>query len=69
LLYGRPLPAARGPWRPGDQRAFIADTAGISRDLGWKPQMGVATGLSLLVQWVQQSVHEIEDIVDAGLLA
>ena len=69
LLYGRTLPAARGAWRPGDQRAFVADTASLTHDLGWKPQMGVETGLSLLVQWVQQSVHEIEDIVDAGLLA
>jgi len=70
LLYGRSLPAAHGPWRPGDQRIFVADTASVTRDLGWAPGTTVHVGIPLLVQWVQQSAREIEHVaVGAGQLA
>ncbi|MGH9257346.1 MAG: NAD-dependent epimerase/dehydratase family protein [Vicinamibacterales bacterium] len=63
LLYDRPLRTGQGPWRPGDQRVFIADTAKVARDLGWKPRMTAETGMSLLAQWVLQSAREIEGVV------
>ena len=62
-LYGKPMRAAHGPWRPGDQRIFVADTAAITRDLGWAPRTTVETGIPGLVQWVRQSVREIEHVV------
>jgi CDP-paratose 2-epimerase len=69
LLYARPIRATHGPWRAGDQRIFIADTASITRDLGWQPRTPVETGIPLLVQWVQESTREIEHVVaDAGQL-
>jgi CDP-paratose 2-epimerase len=69
-LYGRPLRAAEAPWRPGDQRIFVADTARITSDLGWQPTTSVDTGISLLVRWVQQSTDDIERVVaEAGQLA
>ena len=69
-LLGRPLRPAQAPWRPGDQRIFVADTARITRDLGWQPTTSVDTGISLLVRWVQQSTDDIERVVaEAGQLA
>jgi CDP-paratose 2-epimerase len=66
-LYRRPIPAARGPWRPGDQRIFVADTASITRDLGWTPHTTADAGIARLVQWVQQSAGELEDVVGETL--
>ncbi len=59
-LYGRPLPAAQGPWRSGDQRIFVADTARVTRDLGWAPRMSAEEGVERLVEWVRHSLPEIE---------
>jgi len=36
-LLGRTLPVARGDWRPGDQKVFVADVRKAQRLLGWKP--------------------------------
>jgi CDP-paratose 2-epimerase len=63
ILCAGPVRATHGPWRPGDQRIFVANTAGITRDLGWEPLTTVDTGIPLLVQWVQQSAREIEHVV------
>lgn len=62
-LYAKPLHAAQGAWRPGDQRLFIADTGKIGRDLGWAPRTRAVDGIARLVDWVKQSVREIEDVV------
>jgi CDP-paratose 2-epimerase len=67
--YGKRVRVARGGWRPGDQRIFVADTARISQDLGWKPRTTVQAGIPRLIDWVRQSVPEIERVVaDAGQL-
>lgn len=52
-LLGRPIPVARGDWRPGDQKVFIADIRKAERDLGWKPKVGVQQGVTRLFDWVQ----------------
>ena len=65
-LYGKPLRPAEGPWRSGDQRIFIADTASIERDLGWTPRTNAAEGIARLVEWVRQSVPEIERGLQGG---
>ena len=59
-LYGTSLPAAHGPWRSGDQRIFVADTARITNDLGWAPRMGADEGIARLVEWIRHSLPEIE---------
>ena len=64
-LYGRPIPAAQGPWRPGDQRLFVADTAKAARELGWTPRTGTADGIRQLVEWVKRSGAEIQEVVTA----
>lgn len=52
-LLGRPILVARGDWRPGDQKVFIADIRKAERDLGWKPKVGVQQGVTRLFDWVQ----------------
>ena len=58
-ILGRALPAARlAPWRPGDQRVFVADTRAAGTDLGWAPRTGVAEGLERLVGWLAEHAAE-----------
>jgi CDP-paratose 2-epimerase len=69
-LYRTHVHVTHGRWRPGDQRIFVADTACVTRDLGWNPRTTVETGIPRLTNWVRQSVREIEHVVaDAGQLA
>lgn len=51
-LNGRPLDVRFDAWRPGDQRAFVCDTAKAARALGWRPRTSVAQGLERLHGWV-----------------
>lgn len=51
-LVGRPLRVTYGPWRPGDQRVFIADTRKAARLLGWQPTIAPADGIADLYHWV-----------------
>ena len=64
-INGRPLNPGSGPWRPGDQRIFIADTTKITRDLGWKPRMRATDGVEELAGWVRDSVGEIAQVAGA----
>lgn len=54
-LLGRPIPVARGDWRPGDQRVFVADIRKAERELGWSPQVGVEEGVRQLFEWVREN--------------
>jgi CDP-paratose 2-epimerase len=54
-LLGKPVPAARGDWRPGDQKVFVADIRKAERELGWKPKIGVEAGVGRLFEWVREN--------------
>ena len=54
-LVGHPIQVARGDWRPGDQKVFVADIRKAERELGWKPQVGVEKGIRKLFEWVQEN--------------
>jgi CDP-paratose 2-epimerase len=54
-LVGHPIPVARGDWRPGDQRVFVADIRKAARELGWMPQVGVRDGIRKLFEWVREN--------------
>ncbi len=54
-LRGSPIPVARGPWRPGDQRIFVADIRKAHRDLGWTPKVDVRSGIGKLYEWVREN--------------
>jgi len=41
-------------WRPGDQRAYVSDIRKLERELGWKPEIGVETGVPRLIDWVDE---------------
>jgi CDP-paratose 2-epimerase len=51
-LLGKPIPVARGGWRPGDQKVFVADIRKAERDLGWRPKVGAEEGVRRLFEWV-----------------
>ncbi|MEW6092753.1 MAG: GDP-mannose 4,6-dehydratase [Chloroflexota bacterium] len=54
-LLGRKIPVARGDWRPGDQRVFVADIRKAEQELGWKPKVGVKEGVGRLFEWVREN--------------
>ena len=45
------LAARNGPWRPSDQKVFVADTRKARRLLGWRPRIGVEQGLAKMIEW------------------
>ncbi len=51
-LAGRPVEAHYGPWRPGDQRVFVADIRKAAEKLGWRPKVSPAEGIRRLYEWV-----------------
>ncbi|MGC1375713.1 MAG: NAD-dependent epimerase/dehydratase family protein [Anaerolineales bacterium] len=51
-LTGRSIPVARGDWRPGDQKVFVADIRKAGKVLGWKPKYNVEAGIKQLFDWV-----------------
>jgi CDP-paratose 2-epimerase len=51
-LLGKAIPVARGDWRPGDQKVFVADTRKAEKMLGWKPKYDVDKGVRQLFDWV-----------------
>ena len=50
---GQPLTPGSGPWRPGDQRVFVADIRKAERELGWRPMISVDQGIDRLIAWVK----------------
>ena len=62
-LTGTALTMSSADWRAGDQKIYISDISALSRDLGWKPKVGVSEGLSLLVDWLKQNSHLIRAVL------
>jgi CDP-paratose 2-epimerase len=44
-----------GPWRPGDQRYYVSDTARFRRATGWSPRVGLGQGIDRLVQALREA--------------
>ncbi len=65
-LRGEPIPTARGGWRPGDQRIFVADIRKAERDLNWRPKIDVKTGIEKLYHWVAANETLLEAYVGEG---
>jgi CDP-paratose 2-epimerase len=51
-LSGLPVPVTYGPWRPGDQRVFVADIRRAEELLGWRPLVSPQEGIRRLYEWV-----------------
>jgi CDP-paratose 2-epimerase len=51
-LAGRPIEVDYQPWRPGDQRVFIANVDRARAALGWRPSISPTEGITDLWNWV-----------------
>jgi CDP-paratose 2-epimerase len=51
-LAGQPVAVTYGPWRPGDQRVFVADIRKAETLLGWRPEASPTEGITRLYNWV-----------------
>lgn len=49
---GLRLRMSAGPWRQSDQRVYVSDIAKAERLLAWRPRVGLADGLTGMVEWV-----------------
>jgi nucleoside-diphosphate-sugar epimerase len=54
MITGRKAVIRSEPARAGDQRYTFADTAKITRHLGWQPRVSLDEGLARQVAWQQQ---------------
>jgi CDP-paratose 2-epimerase len=52
-IVGRPVDATYSDWRAGDQRYYVSDTRGATRDLGLRPPTPWRTGVTALARWLQ----------------
>src|SRR6185503_17131703 len=52
---GRKIPVKWDDWRPGDQQVYVSDIRKLDNVLGWKPEIGVAAGITQLIDWVGQN--------------
>jgi CDP-paratose 2-epimerase len=44
-----------GPWRPGDQRYYVSDTAAFRTATGWRPRIAPRVGVRALAAWLARS--------------
>jgi CDP-paratose 2-epimerase len=42
-----------GPWRRGDQRYYVSDTAAFAAATGWRPRTSPREGVALLHDWLR----------------
>lgn len=52
---GRKLKVKYAPWRPGDQKVFIANTAKLKKELGWTPKTPFKKGIDNLLNWIEEN--------------
>lgn len=60
-LKGATVPVEFGPWRPGDQRVFMADVRKAEQLLAWRPTITPAQGIADLYQWVYNNRELFQD--------
>jgi CDP-paratose 2-epimerase len=49
---GHRPPVASGPWRRGDQRYYVSDTAAFTAATGWRPRVSPSEGVRRLHAWL-----------------
>jgi CDP-paratose 2-epimerase len=54
-LTGVITPVRLAPWRPGDQRYYVSDSARFSALTGWRARHDVATGMRMLFDWLSSA--------------
>lgn len=63
-LKGEEVPVTYGPWRPGDQRVFVADVRKAESRLGWRPTISPREGIAELYEWVARNREVVGEIGD-----
>lgn len=63
--HGRPVRPRSAPWRPGDQKVFIADVSKARADLGWAPRTAPSQGVARLLDWTETSRALLESVLNA----
>jgi UDP-glucose 4-epimerase len=58
-ILGTALEPEFDPPRPGDVRHSLADTAQASHVLGYRPEIGLQTGLEYTAEWFRQAASNI----------
>jgi len=51
-ITGRNVDCSFGDWRTGDQRYYVSDTTRFKKLVGWKPKVGVRSGVVRLAEWL-----------------
>ena len=50
---GKKVEVEHGPWRPGDQRYYVSDTARYAEATGWEAKTDVGKGVGKLIDWLR----------------
>ena len=56
--HGREPAVEFGPWRPGDQRYYVSDSAAFAAATGWRPRVAPPDGVRALAAWLAASRDE-----------
>jgi CDP-paratose 2-epimerase len=67
-LRDEPPAVEFGPWRQGDQRYYVSDTAAYAAATGWRASVDPAEGVRRLHAWLEDS-HATTPRATAGALA
>lgn len=59
---GSALRPSFAPWRPGDQKVFVADVLKAKERFGWSPLHSCEEGVRKLNQWVKSNLHLFSDL-------
>jgi CDP-paratose 2-epimerase len=62
-ISGSKIPFATAPWRPGDQKVFIADVSLAASELGWQPKVTPREGVKRLSGWVTENDQLLSSVV------
>jgi CDP-paratose 2-epimerase len=57
---GIEIPLKWDTWRPGDQQVYVSDIRKLDTALGWRPEIGVESGIAQLIDWVEQNRDAFE---------
>jgi CDP-paratose 2-epimerase len=57
------------PWRPADQRYYVSCTAKFERLTGWRPRVGVRSGVERLLSWLLEGRAPVARTAAAGKVA
>jgi CDP-paratose 2-epimerase len=66
---GEAIEPVFGPWRPGDQRYYVTDIGKFSRLTGWRPAVGLNTGMHRIHRAMAGLGSTTMAVAQAGALA